>query len=146
MNKKYIVRLSSDERRQLKELVRKGKSAAYKVRHANILLSVDMEGPGWSDKQSAVAFHCSPNTVRNVRQRLVEEGLEAALNRKKQSYPSRKRLLDGVGEARLIALGCSRPPENHNRWTLKLLADKMVELEIVESISEQTVRRVLKKK
>jgi hypothetical protein len=145
MNKKYIVRLSSAEREQLEEFVRKGKVAAYKILHANILLNVDAEGPSWNDEQAAVAFHCNPNTVRNVRQRWVEEGLESALNRKKQATPSRKPLLDGAGQARLIALSCSPPPPSSSRWTLKLLGDKLVELKIVKSISQDTVRRVLKK-
>ena len=145
MNKKYIVRLTSEEREELEGLVRKGKTAAYKIQHANILLSVNDEASCWRDEQASAAFHCSPNTVRNIRQRFVEEGLESALNRKKQISPSRKPILDGVGEARLIALDCGHPPKGYGRWTLKLLADKMVELEVVESISGQTVWRVLKK-
>jgi len=145
MNKKYIVRLRGEERLRLEELIARGQGAAYKIRHANILLKVDADGPGWSDEQAADAFGCHLNTVRNVRQRLVEQGFKAALERKKQAEPSRKRILDGEAEARLIALSCGEPPEGRGRWTLQLLADKLVELEIVEAISDQTVRRTLKK-
>lgn len=143
--KKYIVRLSKDERPELEMLVGKGKAAAYKIRHANILLKVDAGGPAWTDEQAAGAFGCHVNTARNVRQRFVEEGLSAALERKKQCSPSRQRVLDGAGEARLIALACSQPPDGRDRWTLQLLADQLVTLSIVESISDQTVRRALKK-
>jgi len=145
MNKKYIVRLPREERESLEELVNKGKSAAYRIKHANILLAVDGDGPGWSDQQTASAYHCHLNTVKNVRQRFVEQGLDAALHRKRQEWPSRQRLLDGEKEARLIALACSEAPEGRTRWTLQLLADKLVELNIVESVSDQTVRRTLKK-
>ena len=145
MNKRYIVRLTSAEREQLEQLVRKGKTAAYKIRHAHILLSVDADGLCWSDEQTRAAFRCNSNTIHNIRQRFVESGLEAALHRKKQVILSRKPLLDGAGEARLIALGCSSPPEGYGHWTLKLLSDKLVELKVVPSISGQTVHRVLKK-
>jgi len=145
MNKKYIVRLSKEERVKLKELINKGKTAAYKIKHANILLQADVEGPNWSDEQIAKAFHCHTNTVSNVRQRLVEQGLESALERKIQDKPSREKILDGKKEAKLIALSCSTPPEGHGDWTLKLLADKMVELKIVDKISDVTVYRTLKK-
>lgn len=143
--KKYIVRLSKEERQALETLVRKGRTAAYKIRHANILLTVDANGAAWTDRRTAEALGCHENTVRNVRQRLVEQGLAAALERKKQRQASRERILDGEGEARLIALACSQPPEGRDHWTLQLLADKLVELDIVESISDQTVRRTLKK-
>ena len=145
MNKKYIVRLSDEERRHLAELTRKGKATAYKIRHANILLKADADGPAWTDERIAESFAVSVNTVLGVRQRLVEQGLEAARNRKKQAHPSRSPLLDGAGEARLIALRCSAPPAGHARWTLRLLADQAVALEIVEAISHETVRQVLKK-
>lgn len=145
MNKKYVVRLDDGERRLLKELARKGKAAAYKIKHANILLKVDADGPGWSDEETAQAFGCHSNTVRNVRQRLVEQGLEAALERKKQEQPSRERIFDGQNEARLIATSCSEPPAGRAAWTLELLADRMVELEIVETVSPTTVGRTLKK-
>jgi transposase len=145
MNKKYIVRLSDEERSQLTELTRKGKAAAYKIRHAHILLKADAAGPAWTDERIAESFSVSINTVQGVRQRLVEQGLEAALNRKKQVRPSRPPLLDGEEEARLIALRCSEPPAGHARWTLRLLADQAVALDIVEAISHETVRQTLKK-
>jgi hypothetical protein len=145
MNKKYIVRLSDEGREQLAELTRRGKAAAYKIRHAQILLKADADGPAWTDERIAESFSVSVNTVLSVRQRLVEQGLEAALNRKQQVPPSRGPLLDGEGEARLIALRCSAPPAGHARWTLRLLADQAVVLEIVEAISHETVRQTLKK-
>ncbi len=143
--KKYIVRLTGEERKQLEDTVRKGKSAAHKIKHAHILLSADAEGKNLSDEEIAKTLHCHRNTVFNVRQRFVEEGLEAALERKKRETPPVARILDGEKEARLIAIGCSQPPEGCARWTLKLLAERLVELEIVESISYETVRRTLKK-
>jgi len=145
LSKKYIVRLSVEERTELETLVTKGKAAAYKIKHANILLAADVNGPAWPDQQIATAFSCHPGTVENVRRRLVREGLAAALERQKQAQPSRLPKLDGRGEARLIALAHSTPPEGQDRWTLKLLAGRLVELEVVDSISDQTVRRVLKK-
>lgn len=145
MNKRYVVRLTGQERGELSDLVSKGKAAAYKIKHANILLAVDVEGPGWSDEQAAAAFGCHRNTVANVRQRLVEGGLEAALERKKQARRSREFACDGAAEAKLIALRCGEPPAGFARWTLRLLADKAVELEIVPAICHETVRQVLKK-
>lgn len=145
MNKKYIVRLSDEERRQLTELTSKGKAAAYKIRHAHILLKADTDGPAWTDTKIAESFSVSVNTVLGVRQRLVAQGLEAALNRKNPVRPSRTPRLDGAGEARLIALRCGAPPVGHARWTLRLLADQAVALDIVEAISHETVRQALKK-
>lgn len=145
MKKKYIVRLTVDERDQLAALVKKGKAEAYRIKHANILLAIDADGPKWSDAKAAKAFCCHKNTVWNIRQRLVEGGINAALERKKQDWPSREKILDGEKEARLIALGCSEPPKGSARWTLHLLADKLVELKIVDSISYETVRQTLKK-
>jgi transposase len=145
MNKRYIVRLTAEERKGLQEVVSKGRAAAYKIRHAHILLLADAEGPGWTDERIAKAVSVHHCTVANVRQRLVEGGLQSALARKQQRRPSRQRLLDGEKEAKLIALACSEPPEGHARWTLHLLADKMVELRMVEGISHETVRRALKK-
>jgi len=145
MNKRYVVRLADGERRQLEERVSKGKAAAQKIKHANILLKADADGEGWTDEDIAGTFLVHPNTVRGIRQRFVEEGLEGALNRKRRALPPRERILDGEKEARLIALSCSKPPEGRGRWTLRLLADKMVELEIVDSISHETVRQGLKK-
>ena len=143
--KKYIARLTEQERQYLTQLVKKGKGMAHKIKHANILLQIDADGPAWTDEQAAVAFHCHVNTARNVRQRLVEEGLEAALDRKKQESPSREKILDGEGEARLESIACGKTPDGRARWTMQLLADRMVELEIVETISKETVRRTLKK-
>jgi transposase len=142
MKKKYIVKLTSTERKQLREIIAKGKAPAYKIKHANILLKAEAD---WSDEKVAQAFGCNVNTPRNVRQRFVEQGLEAALERKKQDVPSREKILDGKGEAHLIALSCSQPPEGRTRWTLHLLADKLIELQVVNSLSYETVRRTLKK-
>ena len=145
MNKTYIVRLTDDERQELFQLTKSGKAAASKIKHAHILLHVDANGPNWSDKHVAKALHCHGNTVRNVRQRFVEQGLEAALVRKKQMKPSRPCLLDGAKEAHLIALRCSQPPAGQAKWTLKLLADQLVALHVVETISYETVRQTIKK-
>jgi len=145
MAAKYVVRLTPEERSELSALVRKGKTQADRIKHANILLAVDADGPAWTNEQTAKAFHCHANTVTNLRQRFVEGGLEAALERKKQQRPSRTPVLDGEGEARLIAIACSPPPEGRTRWTLKMLADRLVELEVVDSISDQAVRRTLTK-
>ncbi|MBU0653951.1 MAG: helix-turn-helix domain-containing protein [Gammaproteobacteria bacterium] len=146
MAKKYIVRLDSHERGQLEQLVKVGKAAAYKRQHAQILLKADIgpEGPGWGDIDISEAFDVSTRTVERVRQRLVEGGLEAALCRAKQERYRTPRL-DGEGEAHLVTLACSEPPEGYARWTLRLLADRLVELEVVEAISHETVRQVLKK-
>ena len=145
MAKKYIVRLSGEERDWLQAFVSKGKAAAYKIKHANILLKADADGPGWTDKRIAEAFGCHVGTVANVRQRFVTQGLQRSLERKKQCRPSRRRKLDGEKEARLIAIACSEPPEGRARWTLQMLADELVRLQVVDSISDQTVRRTLKK-
>lgn len=145
MNKTYIVRLTDEERSELSALVSKGTTQAYRMRHAGILLKVDADGPGWTDERTAEAIGCHANTVRHVRQRFVEQGLEVALERKKRETPARAPKLDGAGEARLIAESCSAPPAGRARWTLHLLADRLVELKIVDSISHETVRQTLKK-
>ena len=145
MSKKYIVRLSAEEREALDAIVRKGKGPAYRVKHANILLAVDAEASNWTDRQTAQAYRCHLNTVCNVRRRFVEEGLDAALERKKQTRLSRARVLDGEGEARLIQLACSQPPAGRCAWTLTMLFEELVALKVVDSISPQTVRRTLKK-
>jgi transposase len=147
MKKKYPIILSDTERAELKNLIAAGTAPARKLTHARILLKADQspEGPGWVDEEVAEAVEVSQPTVSRVRKQYVEEGLEAALNRRP---PNREyhRKLDGKQEARLVALACSQPPEGQARWSLRLLADKMVELEIVEEdISYQTVRRTLKK-
>ena len=123
----------------------KGTRPAYQIRHAHILLKSDTAGPGWNDKQIAEAFGCHPQTVYNVRRRFAEAGVTGALGRRSREVPPRQRRLDGAGEARLIALRCSQPPQGYGRWTLRLLAAKLVELEIVEGISPETVRQTLKK-
>ncbi len=145
MNKKYIVRLSDEEREGLESLVSRGKAAAYKIKHANIPLRSDAEGPAWPDAGVAEACSCHPRTVENVRCRFILEGLETALERKQREHPPREKVIDGEAEAHLIALACGEPPEGRARWTLELLADKLVELDVVESVSYQTVRRTLKK-
>jgi hypothetical protein len=146
MKKKYPVILTEAERVQLKSLIAAGTAPARKLTHARILLKADqsLEGPGWVDEQVADAVEVSQPTVARVRKHYFEEGLEAALNRRP---PNREyqRKLDGEQEAHLIALACSEPPEGQARWSLRLLADKLVELEVVEEISYQTVRRTLKK-
>lgn len=146
MQKKYIVTLTEPEREQLKSLIAAGRGPARRLAHARILLKADqgVSGPAWRDEAVAEAVEMSVPTVERVRQRFVEEGLDAALAR---SRPRReyRRKLDGQQEAQLIALACSGPPEGQARWTLHLLADKMVELEYVDKVSYQTVRRVLKK-
>ena len=145
MPKRYVVRLSEEERQLLKDLVSSGKAAAYKIKHANILLNIDVEGQGWTDEEAATVFSCHRHTVANLRQRLVEQGLEAALERKANPRPPRQRVCDGESEAKLIALRCGEPPAGQARWTLRLLADQAVEREIVPAISHETVRQVLKK-
>ena len=143
--KKYIARLTQEERVYLAKFVKKGKGMAYKIKHANILLQVDANGPAWTDEQAAEAFRCNVNTARNVRQRFVEQGLEAALERKKQEFPSREKILDGEKEAKLFSIACGKTPDGRAKWTASLLADRLVELDIVESISKETVRKTLKK-
>jgi hypothetical protein len=147
MSKRYVVRLTSEERRSLQRLVGAGKAAARKILHAHVLLQADEgpDGPGWRDTHISAALSVHPNTVAGIRERFVEQGLEAALNRKKQDRPSRTPKLDGRGEARLLAERCGPPPQGHQRWTLQLLADRLVTLQVVDHISYETVRRTLKK-
>jgi transposase len=146
MKKRYIVTLTQEERRMLQAMLSRGKAAARKLMHARILLKADVAagGPGWNDEAIVEALEVGRATVERVRKEFVEEGLEAALERRK---PRRQyqRKLDGDGEAHLIALACQKPPEGRSRWTLRLLADHMVQLEYVDEISYQTVRRTLKK-
>ena len=144
---KYVVELTSEEQKELAQLVSKGKAAARKITHARVLLQANESqgGPAWTDKQISEALGIHTNTIHGIRRRFVEHGLQAALDHKKQDHPSRKRIVDGDVEAHLIALRCGDPPEGRNRWNLRLLADKLVELEIVPSISHETVRQSLKK-
>ena len=145
MVKRFIVELTEAERDELKSIIRTGTGPAYRIKHASILLKADANSEGWIDKRIADAFSCHVNTVANVRQRWVELGTEAALGRKKQDDTTRKRLVDGDAEAKIIALRCSDPPEGYSRWTLQLLADRLVELNVVDSICPETVRKTLKK-
>lgn len=146
MKKKYIVTLTQEERAVLQAMLSKGKAAARKLMHARILLKADAGdgGPGWNDGQIADGLEVGRATVERVRKMFVEEGFDAALERRKPRRHYQRRL-DGDGEARLIALACSQPPEGRSRWTLQLLADRMVQLEYVDQLSDQTVRRTLKK-
>ena len=145
--KRYRVTLTAEERQGLHDLISASKAAATKLAHARILLKADAApgSPAWTDARIAEAFDVSTDTVGRVRQRFVERGLEAALARKAQDRPSREPVLDGAAEARLLALACSSPPLGRQAWTMKLLADKLVELEVIPSISDETVRRALKK-
>lgn len=145
--KKYIVTLTDDERQSLSDLISAGRASALKLAHARILLKADAAegGPAWPDDQIAEAVEVGVATIERVRRRFVEQGLEAALVRKTQARPSRERTLDGRAEAKLIALACSAPPDGRKAWTMRLLADKLVELEVVDAISDETVRRSLKK-
>ena len=145
MQKKYVVRLTDEERETLHSVVKKLKGSSQKVRRAQILLKADADGPGWSDRQIAEAFLCRTKTVENVRQKFVTEGFDASLNRKKRDTPPRGKLLDGEQEARVIALRLGQPPKGYANWSLRLLAEQVVALEMVESISYETVRRTLKK-
>jgi hypothetical protein len=145
MEKKYIVRLSDEERSVLEEVVKKLKGTSQKVRRAQILLKADADGPAWTDKHIAEAFSCRTKTVENIRQRLVERGFTETLEGKKRATPSTEKLLDGKQEAMVIATRLGPPPKGYANWTLRLLARKVVELEIVDSISYETVRRTLKK-
>ena len=145
--KKYIVRLSDNERRQLAALIRKGSSPAHRLLKARILLKADVSeaGEGWSDNEIIDALATSASMVYRVRKQLVEEGLDAVLSRKAAALPGVPRIFDGEKEARLIALACSKPPEGYARWSLRLLESKVVELGIVEAASDSTIQRVLKK-
>ena len=145
--KRYKVTLEAEERQQLHDLIAAGQAAARKLAHARILLKADATegGPAWPDHRIADALEVSTATVERVRQRFVEQGLDAALDRKHRERPARVIKLDGRAETQLIALTCSAPPEGRATWTMKLLADKLVELEVVASISDETVRLALKK-
>jgi transposase len=145
--KKYVVKLSDEEREQLNTLIRNGKHAARRLLKARILLKADVAqaGEGWSDSQIAEALDTSVDTVYRTRQRLVEEGFEAALAYKYAPTSARLRIFDGAAEAKLIALACSKPPVGRARWTLQLLEEKVVELNIVDRASDNTIGRTLKK-
>lgn len=145
MNKKYIVRLSDDEREELESLVKKLNGSSQKVRRAQILLKADVNGPGWTDVRIAEAFSCRVQTIENLRKRLVTEGFETALHGIPRSSAPRQKVLDGKQEAKVIALRLGKPPKGFANWSLRLLAEHVVELGIVDSISHETVRQTLKK-
>lgn len=145
MQKKYIVRLLESERATLEEVVKKFKGSSQKVRRAQILLKADVDGPAWTDQRIADAFGCRRQTVENVRQRLVTEGFEVTLQGKQPDAPPRRPVFDGKQQAKVIALRLGPPPKGFANWSLRLLAEKVVELEITDSVSHETVRRTLKK-
>jgi transposase len=146
VKKKYIVSLAAEERKELEQLTTTGKVAAYKMNHARILLKADtnQEDGGWTDEAISQALDISVATIERVRQRFVETSLERAFSRAEQQRRKPHRL-DGEQEAHLIAITCSKPPEGYARWSLRLLAERMVELEYVESVSHETIRQTLKK-
>lgn len=145
MEKKYVVRLTDEERNILRTVIKKLSGSSQKVRRAQVLLAADADGPNWTDQKIADAYSCRTKTVENIRQRLVIEGFELTLNGKKRESPPRKKSLDGEQEARVIALRLGNPPEGFANWSLRLLAEQVVELGIVDSISHETLRKTLKK-
>jgi homeodomain-containing protein len=145
MQKKYIVRLTDEERETCRLTVKKLKGTSEKVRRAQILLKADADGPAWTDQQIAEAFSCRTKTVEDIRQRVVREGFEQALERKNRQTPPTAKLLDGAQEAKIIATRLGPPPKGYANWTLRLLARKVIELGIVDSVSHETVRQTLKK-
>jgi transposase len=144
MQKKYIVRLTDTEREMLTRLVKQRRVSSQKVRRAHVLLKANVDGPNWPDAEIADAFDCSTKTVENIRERLVTEGFEITLNGNPKSRV-RGKILDGEQEAKIIALRLGQPPKGFSNWTLRLLAEQAVTLEIVESVSHETLRRTLKK-
>lgn len=145
MNKKYIVRLTAKERQTLREVVKKLKGSSQKVRRAQMLLKADVAGPAWTDQQIADAFDSRTRTVEKLRERFVIEGFDQTLHGKQREQPATKKILGGKQEAQLIAMRLGQPPKGYANWTLRLLARKLVELEIVPTISHETVRVTLKK-
>lgn len=145
MPKRYIVRLTDEERQTLVQVVGKFKGSSQKVRRAQVLLKADGDGPGWTDARIAEAFGCRTQTVENIRERLVTQGFKLTLDGRRRDKPPRQKLLDGEQEAKLIAMRLGSPPPGFSNWTLRLLAERVVALEIADSISHETVRRTLKK-
>ena len=145
MNKKFIVRLSEEEREICRQVIKNLKGSSQKARRAQILLKADADGPGWTDSRIAEAFNCRVQTIENLRKRLVTEGFELALEGLKRQEPPTPPKLDGEAEAKLIAMRLGKPPAGYGHWTLHLLADELVALEVVDSISHETVRASLKK-
>jgi hypothetical protein len=145
MKKKYIVRLTAKERRILREVVKELKGSSQKVRRAQMLLKADVAGPAWTDEQIAAAFDSRTRTAEKLRERFVTEGFEQTLHGKQRDKPATEKILSGKQEAQVIAMRLGPPPKGYGNWTLRLLARKLVELEIVGTISHETVRRTLKK-
>jgi hypothetical protein len=145
MQKRYVVRLTDQERGELRSVVKKLQGTGQKVRRAQILLKADADGPNWTDERIAEAFSCRTRTVERLRQRLVERGFEETLHRVERTQPPVEKLLTGEQEARIIATRLGPPPKGYAHWSLRLLARKVVELRIVDSVSYETVRRTLKK-
>ena len=143
--KRYIVRLTAQEREVCQQTVRKRDGTSEKVRRAQILLKADADGPAWTDQQIAAAIPCGTKTVENIRRRCVLEGFEAALERKRREFLPAPKLLNSEQEAHIIALRLGPPPKGYANWSLRLLARRVVELEIAESVSHETIRRTLKK-
>ena len=144
-SKKYVVRLTNGERQILQQVIGKLKGTSQKVRRAQVLLKADADGPDWTDKKIAEAFGCRTQTVENIRERFVTKGFELTLHGQPRLTPPREKVLDGEQEAKVIALRLGVPPPGFSNWTLRLLAERAVALEIVKSISYETVRRTLKK-
>lgn len=145
MNKIYVVRLTDEERSDCQAIIKKLKGSSEKVRRAQILLKADADGSGWPDAKIAEAFDCRRQTIERLRERFVTEGFQPALERKKRAEPPTECKLDGEAEAKLIAMRLGKPPAGYGHWTLRLLAEEMVALEVVDAISYETVRRTLKK-
>ena len=145
MIKKYIVRLSDEERAACQAVIKTLKGSSQKVRRAQMLLKADADGPAWTDARIAEAFNARVQTVENLRKRLVTDGFEVALEGKQRAKPPTPPKLDGKGEAKLISMRLGKPPKGFGKWTLQLLADQLVQLEVVESICPETVRKTLKK-
>ncbi len=145
MLKKYIVRLTDVERQSLEQVVKKLKGTSHKFRRAQVLLKADVNGLGWTDAKIAEAYGCRTKTVENIRERFVTQGFEVTLDGQRRSKPPRAKKLDGEQEAKVIAMRLGSPPPGFSNWTLRLLAEQVVVLEIVDSISYETVRRTLKK-
>lgn len=145
MQKKYVVRLTGQERQVLRDVIGKLTGSSTKVRRAQILLKSDADGPNWTDQRIAEAFNCRTKTVENIRQRLVTQGFAETLDKKQPETPPRAKRLDGEQEAKIIALRLGKPPVGFANWSLRLLADQVVELGIVEKVSHETLRKTLKK-
>ena len=145
MNKKYIVRLTDEERATCQSIIKKLTGSSKKVRRAQMLLKADVDGPAWTDSKIAEAFNCRIQTLENLRKRVVTESFDLPLNGKQRENPPTAPKLDGQAEAKLIALRLGKPPKEFGKWTLQLVADQLVKLELVESICAETVRKTLKK-